>query len=676
MRRGRPERKEKDSSGTGMSEDNKAKESFDPFDPNSFSSASQKQPVLDFDPAKIFSLNENTAFTSKTESADIDTKKNSARNSMIHSIPSQSGTSQVSTPASELSPINNAKSGSYQRSISPRPSTPDSFKSPDLDAHVKQLTGDNRLLQAALSGGQPYSPARSPSPLVNHTASPVNTGSDVSRDGVVSSTTSDDILKSAKFPSTPLKPTRQAQSDTDTKTFGYLPNKPRYDSLPKSERSSVDTSMGHSRNYSDPKAIVARTEPPVSNVKNLPATSSSSASASSNNRDSRFAGSKSFFSDLIPDFTTGKEDSVESFNRKFPDLLSLDQQLSGSFESSKNKKSDGSAAFRALEEASKHEHKPIANNTPANRPSVLDRYQPRAETVERDAKRSSVSSLDDNDKGNYIQSKVMQQLHRFELASNDRRTDLQSRRNSTKMSPPSVQTSEGNAAARTQSSSSTRSESPLVATWRRSSSQEGASGSPKLASNDNPSNDLVQMTKSIQNYRQMLQSPSPSPKDDEVKFNFTQTLPAQSGSPVPEKSSSKTSASFQKNVQDESISNSNKTSKENAPTPQNVNVDQAPKADSPSPKTVPATQSGAYRPTPPPKPARFRMSSAMAPVLTPSSAAKGSQTRSKPINNSTLGQQRPAQWMNREPSISEFESKFPSPEQLQQGLPKEDSNTV
>lgn len=675
MRRGRPERKERDHSGagTGSTEDSKYKESFDPFDPKSFSSTNHKQPVLDFDPAKIFSLNENTAFTSKADVSDIDTKKTASRNSILSTIPAQSSAPQSSTSSSELSQINSTKSDHYQRSMSPSPSTPDSFKSPTLDTHAQQLTGDNRLLQAALSGGQAYAPARSPSPLGWSMATPVKNGDSSARDKKASLTSSDNILKATKSPVT-LKSAHSEKSELDSKPFGFSPSKSRYESFPKPEKASIDTSVTHPRTFSDHKTAAPRAATPTTVMTKLPDAPSRDSSLNSNNRESRFASSKSSFSDLVPEFSAGKEDTVETFNRKFPDLLSLDKQLSGSLET--KTKYDGSAAFRALDQASKQDAQSPGVNSTSVRPSALGRYQPTADQIDRDTKRSSISSPDTGNKGNYIQSKVMEQLQRFESANNDRHTDLQSRGSSIKVSSPSTQITDITVGSG-QASPSVKADSQRTSKWRRSISQEGTGASPKLSSNDKPSNELAQMTKSIQNYRQMLQSPSPSPKDDEANFDFSTTRPVRDVSAMSEKSRNIISASPNTGRLDESISSgSNETTKDGTQTAEVTEKDESPKSSSSSPKAVPATQSGAYRPTPPPKPSRFRMSSSMAPVLLPSNATTGPQNVRKSAANANLGQSRPGQWMNREPSISDFESKFPSPEQLQQGLPKADSKSA
>lgn len=677
MRRGRPERKERDHSGAGAVsiEDSKSKESFDPFDPKSFSSTNHKQPVLDFDPAKIFSLNENTAFTSKSDVSDIDTKKAASRNSMPSTIPAQSSAPLSSTSSSELSQINNTKSDHYQRSMNPSPSTPDSFKSPALDTHAaQQLTGDNRLLQAALSGGQAYVPARSPSPSGWTMTSPLKNGDSSARDNKAPLTSSDNILTATKSPVISLKSTHSEKSEFDSKPFGFSPSKSRYESSPKPETASIDTSVTHPRTFSDHKMAAPRTATPTTVMKKLPDTPSRDSSLNSNNRESRFASSKSSFSDLVPEFSAGKEDTVETFNRKFPDLSSLDKQLSGSLET--KTKSDGSAAFRALDQASKQDAQSPGINSSSVRPSALGRYQPTADQIDRVTKRSSISSPDTGNKGKYIQSKVMEQLQRFESANNERHTDLQSRGSSMKVNSPGTQITDITVGSG-QASPSIKADSQITSKWRRSISQDGTGASTKLSSNDKPSNELAQMTKSIQNYRQMLQSPSPSPKDDEANFDFSTTRSVRDVSAMPEKSRNIISASPNTGRLDESISNgSNETTKDVAQTAKVIKEDESPKSSSPSPKPVPATQSGAYRPTPPPKPSRFRMSNSMAPVLSPSNATTVQQNVLKSAGNTNLSQSRPGQWMNREPSISDFESKFPSPEQLQQGLPKADSKSA
>jgi hypothetical protein len=270
----------------------------------------------------------------------------------------------------------------------------------------------------------------------------------------------------------------------------------------------------------------------------------------------------------------------------------------------------------------------------------------------------------------------MEQLQRFESANNDRHTDLQSRGSSIKVSSPGTQTTDITVGSG-QASPSIKADSQITSKWRRSISQEGTGASTKLSSNDKPSNELAQMTKSIQSYRQMLQSPSPSPKDDEANFDFSTTRSVRDVSAMPEKSRNIISASPNTGRLDESISSgSDETTKDGTQTAKMIKKDESPKSSSPSPKPVPATQSGAYRPTPPPKPSRFRMSNSMAPVLLPSNATTVPQNVLKSAANANLSQSRPGQWMNREPSISDFESKFPSPEQLQQGLPKADSKSA
>lgn len=668
MRRGRPERKEKDTPEWKSTDESKSNDSFDPFDPKSFSSSTNhKQSAPDFDPAKIFSLNEKTSFTSKADSSDVDSRKSSSRSSMLNTIPTQSSAPQPSTPGVELSHESSSKVGRYQRAVSP--STPDSFSSPKLDTQTQQLIDDNEMLKSSRSGGQLHAPRQSS--LGNRAVSPVGSGSDNVRDTRSAPGTPITTATAAKSPLASHMPAGREDVNSVSKPYGPPTSQPRHDNLQKAEQMSDGLVSGHLRNSTDSKFSAAQDVRYGSASKKIPESTSKITGQTSNYQNSRSNNSKSSFSDLVPGYASShKEDTVESFNRKFPDLSSLDEQLSGSYESSK--KSDGSAAFRILDQAYQKESKGPTNSAPPARQSVLDRYQPQGEQADQISKRSSMNSQEASNKGNYIQSKVMEQLQRFEHANNERRSDSQSRRNSTKLPSPSVQKVEREESG-SQAAVSPNTEAPIVSKWRRSISQEGVESSPQPAQSAKRS-EIAQMNRSIQSFRQMLQSPSPSPTDDGVPFNFEQTQSEKDDSDiVSQKSPSLKTASPKFDISDSG------SSKKEIPQDQNVvkttSARQNPTLDSPSPPVeavpIPQTQSGPYRPAPPPKPARFRMSAAMAPVMTPSSAAKASKVSAHPVTSATQGLQRPTQKMAREPSISDFESKFPSPEQLQQGLPKD-----
>ncbi|KAH8556313.1 hypothetical protein BGW37DRAFT_472004 [Umbelopsis sp. PMI_123] len=668
MRRGRPERKERDTTGTKSTDDSKENDGFDPFDPKSFSShANSKQPALDFDPAKLFSLNESTSFTSKTDVSDADSRKSPLKTSVLNTIPTQSSAPQASTSGVEQSQVNSTKSGQYQRVLNS--STPDSFKSPRLDTQVRQLSGENQLLNSSLSGEQVNTTRQSS--LGNRTVSPVKPGNDSIRDTKSAPGTPNTNFTAGISPVTSHNATSREEQELESRLHGRPTSKQINESDQKTEKISPKSVSGHLRNLSDPKMTAAHISKSASTTQKSPNSSSRGLSYGSNNQDGRLTSSKSSFSDLVPTFASNKEDTVESFNRKFPDLLSLDKQLSGSFESSK--KADGSAVFRALDQAHQQQSKVSTNSTPPVRQPVLDRYQPQVDHADQLSKRPSVSSQEASNKGNYIQSKVMEQLQRFELANNERRNNSQSRRNSTKVSPPGqqkVDREEGGSHA----ASSPKTEAPIVSRWRRSVSQEGGESSPQPAVSGNQS-EIAQMNRSIQSFRQMLQSPSPSPTDDGAKFNF-EKLQSEKDDPtlVSQKSPRLNTPSPKSNPSDSNMGEQEARKKEEDFTVSS-GVRQNPKPESPSPPAealpVPQAQSGPYRPTPPPKPARFRMSAAMAPVLTPSSTTKASKMAPNLSESGSQGLRRPAQRVNREPSISDFESKFPSPEQLKQGLPKD-----
>jgi hypothetical protein len=672
MRRGRPERKEKDTPESKSTNESKSNNTFDPFDPKSFSSATNhKQSAPDFDPAKIFSLNENTSFTSKADSSDSDSRKSSSMSSMLNTIPTQSSAPQPSTPGVEPPQESSNKVGRYQRAVSP--STPDSFKSPKLDTQTQQSIDDNEFLKSSRNGEQLHTPRQSS--LGNRTVSPVRSGSDSIRDTKSAPGTPISTATTAKSPLSFHTLAGREELELASKQYGTPTSKPRHGNLQKAEQMSDSLVPGHSRNNSDSKFSAAQVIKYASTSKRIPDSSSRNTSQSSNYQDSRLNNSKSSFSDLVPEYASHKEDTVESFNRKFPDLSSLDEQLSGSYES--HKKPDGSAVFRALDQAYQNESKVPTNSTPPARQSVLDRYQPQGEHADQVSKRSSISPQDTNNKGNNIQSKVMEQLQRFEHANNERHNDSQSRRNSTKLPSPTVQKVDrketGNLAA-----FSPNTEAPIVSKWRRSISQEGVESSPQPAQSAKRS-EIAQMNRSIQSFRQMLQSPSPSPTDDGVPFNFEQTQSEQTQSEkgslsiVSQKSPSSKSASPRIGIPDSGVSQKDTPQVENII--KTTSARQSPTPDSPSPPAeavpMPSSQIGPYRPAPPPKPARFRMSAAMAPVLTPSSSAKAYKVSTNPLQSANQVSQRPTQRMTREPSISDFESKFPSPEQLQQGLPKD-----
>lgn len=668
MRRGRPEKKEKDTLGWKSTDESKSNDSFDPFDPKSFSSSTNhKQSAPDFDPAKIFSLNEKTSFTSKTDSSDVDSRKSSSRNSLQNTMPTQSSAPQPSNSGLQLSHENKSKGDRYQRAVSP--STPDSFSSPKLETQSQHLIDDNEMLKSSRSGGQLHTPRQSS--LGNRAVSPVGSGSDNVRDTRSAPGTPITTATTAKSPLSSHMPAGREDVDLVSKPYWPPTSQPRNDNLQKAEQMSDGLKTGHLRTSTDSKFSAAQISKYGSASKRIPESTSENTGQISNYQNTRLNNSTPSFSDLVPEYASfHKEDTVESFNRKFPDLSSLDEQLSGSYESSK--KSDGSAAFRALDQAYQKESKGPTKNAPPARQSVLDRYQSQGEQAELISKRSSMNSQEASNKGNSIQSKVMEQLQRFEYANNERRSDNQSRRNSTKLPSPSVQKVEREGSG-SQAAVSPKTEAPIVSKWRHSISQEGVQSSPQPAQSAKRS-EIAQMNRSIQSFRQMLQSPSPSPTDDGVPFNFGQTQSEEDDSSiVSQKSPSSKNVSPKFDISD---SGSNK---EEGPQDENISkttsARQSYTLDSPSPPVaavpIPATQSGPYRPAPPPKPARFRMSAAMAPVMTPSSAAKASKVLVTPLKSATQGLQRPAQKMSREPSISDFESKFPSPEQLQKELPKD-----
>jgi hypothetical protein len=207
--------------------------------------------------------------------------------------------------------------------------------------------------------------------------------------------------------------------------------------------------------------------------------------------------------------------------------------------------------------------------------------------------------------------------------------------------------------------------------WHSPSHQRESSSSSQATSAKEPSSELAEMKKSLQSYRQMLQSPSPSPKDDTETFDFANVKADTKRISSPTKVSSKSPESSSTTLIDATPSRSSTKSPQDIASQASDKKENASftKSSSPSPKSVPATHSGPYRPTPPPKPARFRMSSTMVPVLTPSNASSKSEVPTNPRNLVGNSQHVPRTKLTREPSITEFESKFPSPEQLQEGLP-------
>ncbi|KAI9286946.1 kinase-like domain-containing protein [Umbelopsis sp. AD052] len=255
MRRGRPERKEKDTPERMSTDDSKSSENFDPFDPKSFSSSTNhKQSAPDFDPAKIFSLNENTSFTSKADSSDTDSRKSPSVSRVLNTIPTQSSAPQPSTPGLNPSQENSSKTGRYQRAASP--STPDSFKSPKSETQTQQLIDDNELLKSSRSGGQLHTPRQSS--LGNRAVSPVRSGSDNTRDTKSAPGTPISTAAAAKSPLSSHTLASREELESTSKQYGPSTSKPRYGNLQKAEQMSDGLGLGHSRNNSDSRSSAAQ----------------------------------------------------------------------------------------------------------------------------------------------------------------------------------------------------------------------------------------------------------------------------------------------------------------------------------------------------------------------------------------------------------------------------------
>ncbi|KAJ2964292.1 hypothetical protein NQZ79_g878 [Umbelopsis isabellina] len=628
MRRGRPDRKEKENHDHASKEDKVSNDKFDPFDPNLSSPSQRKQPVLDFDPATVFSLNEKTAFTSKSTSSDTEIQNSQSISEKLAAPSAQAQPSRYpSSSVGGRSQSGSIKPNQFQHAAGS--STPDSFKSPSLNPRIQHLTGDSKFLPATPSGGQSISPARTPSPVA------YSPNANITGERLQQAVTPSDILKNSKLESSSAasSPVRKFEAPTispDVKANQFADLNPK---------------------------IAAQAAPPRS----MSMQAGGQVATASN-------ASRASFDKIRPNLSSTKGDSVDDFNLKFPDLSSLEQHFSGASNSSR--KNDGSAAFAALDKFDNKADKQHAPMAKSNRHSVFDRYSsPTEETkASPNRRRSSMNSTDMNSKGNQIQSKVKEQLQRFEMANNERKSAEQhSQRLSTKITP-SAPKSESNDVK----SQENKLVQPRGTEWQSPIQRERSPSSSHTSSAKEPSSELAEMKKSLQSYRQMLQSPSPSPspKDDTATFDFAnaRTSPERFSSSA--KSPTKSPVSSAATLVDATPSRSStKSPQEIASLANRKKEDTAPsKSASPSPKSVPATQTGPYRPTPPPKPARFRMSSTMVPVLTPSSTSNKSEAISSPRNLVNNSQHLLRTKLSREPSISEFESKFPSPEQLQEGL--------
>ncbi|KAG2182446.1 hypothetical protein INT43_007376 [Umbelopsis isabellina] len=628
MRRGRPDRKDKENHDPITKEDKVSKDKFDPFDPNISSPSQRKQPVLDFDPATVFSLNEKTAFTSKSASTDSETQNSQSRSEKLATSSAQTQPPRfTSSPVGGQSQSSSVKPNQFQHAAGS--STPDSFKSPSLNPRIQHLTGDSKFLPATPSGGQSMSPARTPSPAA------YSPNANVTGERLQQAVTPSDLLKNSKL---------------ETSSAGSSPVR-KFEAPKKLPDIKPDQ-------FADlnPKITQAALPRSTSMQAGGQATTASNASRAS-------------FDKIKPSFSSSKGDSVEDFNLKFPDLSSLDQHFSGASNSSR--KNDGSAAFAAIDKFdNKADEQPVIVSK-SNRHSVFDRFSSLTEETKASPnRRSSMNSTDMNSKGNQIQSKVKEQLQRFEMANNERKAAEQRIQRSSTKATPSAPKSESNDVKLQESKVA----QPRGTEWQITGHQRERSPSSSQASSaKEPSSELAEMKKSLQSYRQMLQSPSPSPspKDDTATFDFvnTKTSPERFSSSA--KSPTKSPVSSAATLVDASPSRSStKSPQDIASLINRQKEDTTPsKSASPSPKSVPATQTGPYRPTPPPKPARFRMSSTMVTVLTPSSIANKSEAMSSPRNLVNNSQHASRTKLTREPSITDFESKFPSPEQLQEGLP-------
>ncbi|CAM0142624.1 Ark- serine/threonine protein kinase [Umbelopsis sp. WA50703] len=659
MRRGRPERKDKENQDPISKDEKMSNDKFDPFDPNASSPSQRKQTILDFDPATVFSLNEKTSFTSKSASSDSETKYNQSRSDKLATTSAQSHPSRFSpSPVGGQSPSGSFKANQFQHAAGS--STPDSFKSPSLNPRIQQLTGESKLLPATPSGGQSISPARTPSPAAQ------DANANVTGERETQSVTPSDILKNSKFESSTTSSLPVWKLDVSQRVASQQPYNVGTSST-KNESDKSGTARGVSNQFTETKGPDAKAYQFASNTKNItqapPRSTSMQASHQSVNATHA---PKASFDKISPNFISAKGDSVEDFNLKFPDLSSLDQHFSGA--SGSSRKNDYSAAFTALDKFDSKTDDQHGSKSKSSRHSVFDRFSsPTDETKPSPNRRSSMNSADMNSKGNQIQSKVKEQLHRFEMANNERKAaELRSQRALAKTSTSTPKSETGD--VKPQENKFTLS---TATEWHSPSHQRESSSSSQATSAKEPSSELAEMKKSLQTYRQMLQSPSPSPKDDTETFDFANVKADTKRISSPTKVSSKSPESSSTTLIDATPSRSSTKSPQDIASQASDKKENASftKSSSPSPKSVPATHSGPYRPTPPPKPARFRMSSTMVPVLTPSNASSKSEVPTNPRNLVGNSQHVPRTKLTREPSITEFESKFPSPEQLQEGLP-------